>query len=96
MSETLREASGAATSGGMHGEDLDHDRRIRPSSIALPWPFATMHGYSVYSAFARDRLDPNVVPFLCQLQQSFGGKRVLFSEFGNPQCPPGAGRVSNT
>jgi endo-1,4-beta-mannosidase len=93
LSETLREASGGAASGGMHGEDFDHDRRLRPSSIARPWPFATMHGYSVYSAFARDRLDSNVVPFLCQLQQSFSGKRVLFSEFGNPQCPPGADRV---
>ncbi len=51
----------------MHGEDFDHDRHLRPSSIALPWAFATMHGYSVYSTFARDRLDPNVVPFLCQL-----------------------------
>jgi endo-1,4-beta-mannosidase len=93
ISETLREASGAATSGGMHGEDFDHDRHLRPSSIARPWPFATMHGYSVYSAFARDRLDPNVVPFLSQLQQSFSGKPVLFTEFGNPQCPPGVERI---
>lgn len=93
LSETLREVSGAGATGGMHGEDFDHDRNLRPSSIALPWPFATMHGYSVYSAFARDRLDTNVVPFLCQLQQSFSGKRVLFSEFGNPACPPGANRV---
>ena len=52
-----------------------------------------MHGYSVYSAFARDRLDTNVVPFLCQLQQSFSGKRVLFAELGNPECPPGLDRV---
>ncbi|HYL26526.1 MAG TPA: beta-galactosidase, partial [Candidatus Nitrosotalea sp.] len=93
LSETLVEVSGAPVSAGMHGEDFDKDRRIRPSSIARPWPFATMHGYSVYSAFARDRLDTNVVPFLCQLQQSFSGKRVLFSELGNPQCPPERDRV---
>ncbi|MBV9718668.1 MAG: beta-galactosidase [Candidatus Eremiobacteraeota bacterium] len=93
LSETLLEASGASASGGMHGEDFDHDRRLRPSSIARPWPFATMHGYSVYSAFARGKLDTNVVPFLCQLQQSFSGKRVLFTEFGNPECPPGEVRV---
>ena len=55
----------SASTGGMHGEDLDQDRKLRPSSIAAPWIFATMHGYSVYSAFARDRLDTNVVPFLC-------------------------------
>jgi endo-1,4-beta-mannosidase len=93
LTETLLESSGVAASGGMHGEDFDKDRRLRPSSIARPWPFATMHGYSVYSAFARDRLDTNVVPFLCQLQQSFSGKRVLFTEFGNPECPPGRNRV---
>jgi len=91
----LLEASGVGASGGMHGEDFDHDRRLRPSSIAKTWVFATMHGYSVYSAFARDRLDPNAVPFLCQLQQSFSGKPVLFTEFGNPECPPGATRVDN-
>lgn len=93
LTEALLEASGAGASGGMHGEDLDHDRRLRPSSIARPWPFAMMHGYSVYSAFARDRLDTNVVPFLYQLQQSFSGKRVLFAELGNPECPPGLDRV---
>jgi endo-1,4-beta-mannosidase len=93
LSETLLEVSGVPASAGMHGEDFDKDRRLRPSSIARPWPFATMHGYSVYSAFARDRLDTNVVPFLCQLQQSFSGKRVLFTELGNPECPPGRDRV---
>jgi endo-1,4-beta-mannosidase len=93
LTESLQAASGAGVSAGMHGEDFDKDRILRPSSIARPWPFATMHGYSVYSAFARDRLDTNVVPFLCQLQQSFSGKRVLFSELGNPECPPGASLV---
>jgi endo-1,4-beta-mannosidase len=93
LSDALREASGAGVSGGMHCEDLDSDRHLRPSSVALPWAFATMHGYSVYSPFARDRLDPNVVPFLCQLQQSFSEKPVLFTELGNPACPPGGDRV---
>jgi endo-1,4-beta-mannosidase len=93
LSDALLQSSGAGVSGGMHGEDLDHDRRLRPSSIARPWPFATMHGYSVYSAFARGRLDTNVVPFLCQLQQSFSGKPVLFTELGNPECPPGVARL---
>ena len=88
LTDALLESSGVGSTGGMHGEDFEHDRHLRPSSIAQPWPFATMHGYSVYSAFARDRLDTNVVPFLCQLQQSFSGKRVLFTEFGNPECPP--------
>ncbi len=74
---------------GTHGEDLTRDRNIRLASLCEPYPFATMHGYSVYSAFARDRLDPEVVPFLALLAASFSYKRVLFSEFGNPTCPPG-------
>ncbi|MBV8198076.1 MAG: beta-galactosidase [Candidatus Eremiobacteraeota bacterium] len=94
LSETLLELSAAPATGGMHGEDLEQDRQLRPSSIAAPWPFATMHGYSVYSKFSRGRLDSNAVPFLCQLQQSFSRKAVLFSEFGNPQCPPGVSRIN--
>lgn len=93
LTDALLETSGVGASGGMHGEDFSEDRRLRPSTIARPWTFATMHGYSVYSAFARDRLDTNVVPFLCQLQQSFSGKAVLFTELGNPECPPGQNRV---
>lgn len=87
LTDALFEASGAPSTGGLHGEDLERDRRIRPSSIAKPWPFATMHGYPVYSWFARDRRDPNVVPFLMQLTHALSGKRVLFTELGNPTCP---------
>jgi endo-1,4-beta-mannosidase len=90
LTETLLEYSGVGATGGLHGEDLERDRHIRPSSIAQAWSFATMHGYPVYSAFARGRLDTNVVPFLAQVTQSCSGKRVLFSELGNPQCAPGS------
>lgn len=89
LTETLRDASDAAVTGGMHGEDLERDRHIRPSSIAAQWAFASMHGYSVYSTFSRGRLDVEVVPFLAQLQASCSGRPVLFTEMGNPTCPPG-------
>jgi endo-1,4-beta-mannosidase len=85
----LFERSNVGVTGGLHGEDVTRDRHIRPSSIAAPWKFATMHGYSVYSDFARDRTDPEVVPFLAELTAACAGRRVLFSEFGNPTCPPG-------
>jgi endo-1,4-beta-mannosidase len=88
LAEALRESSGATTTAGMHGEDFERDRHIRPSSLAQRFRFATMHGYSVYSVFSRGRLDTEVVPFLCRLVQSFARKPVLFSEFGNPECPP--------
>jgi endo-1,4-beta-mannosidase len=89
LTDDLERFSGRPVTGGLHGEDLTRDRKIRPSSIAEPWAFATMHGYSVYSDFARGRLDAHVVPFLAQLTASFARKPVLFSEFGNPTCPPG-------
>jgi endo-1,4-beta-mannosidase len=89
LTEDLLEVSGAPTSAGNHGEDLTQDRGIRPSSFCEPFPCAIMHGYSVYSHFARSRTDPEVVPFLCQVMQSTSGKAVLFNEFGNPTCPQG-------
>jgi endo-1,4-beta-mannosidase len=88
LTHELERASGHRVTGGLHGEDVTLDRALRPSTISEPWPFATMHGYSVYSEFARDRTDPCVVPFLAQLTASLSGKPVLFSEFGNPTCPP--------
>jgi endo-1,4-beta-mannosidase len=89
LTAELERTSGHPVTGGIHGEDLTRDRQIRPSSIAEPWIFATMHGYSVYSDFARSRTDADVVPFLAALAASLARKPVLFSEFGNPTCPPG-------
>ncbi len=89
LSEDLLAGSNAGVTGGIHGEDMTRENQIRPSSIAAPWSFATMHGYPVYSDFARGRSDPEVVPFLADLTASCARKRVLFSEFGNPTCPPG-------
>jgi endo-1,4-beta-mannosidase len=88
LTHDLFTTSNIASTGGLHGEDLTFDRAIRPSSIAEPWRFATMHGYPVYSAFARGPGDAEVVPFLAALATSCSHKRVLFSEFGNPTCPP--------
>ncbi len=93
LTQDLFETSHAGSTGGLHGEDLERDRNIRPSSIARPWAFATMHGYPVYSGFARDRTDAEVVPFLYEVAASCTQKRVLFSEFGNPTCPPPARRA---
>ena len=89
LTHDVEHASGHPVTAGIHGEDLTRERNIRPSWISEPWAFATMHGYSVYSDFARSRTDADVVPFLAQLTASFTHKPVLFSEFGNPTCPPG-------
>jgi endo-1,4-beta-mannosidase len=89
LTDALRESSNIGATGGIHGEDLERDRNIRPSSISQPWEFASMHGYSVYSGFSRGRLDQLVVPYLERLVSSFTEKPVFFTEFGNPTCPPG-------
>ena len=89
LTAALHETSGIPVTAGTHGEDLTRDRDLRLSSLCAPFAFATMHGYSVYSAFARGRLDPEVVPFLALLAAKFSQKPVLFSELGNPTCPPG-------
>ncbi|GAC1306618.1 MAG: cellulase family glycosylhydrolase [Vulcanimicrobiaceae bacterium] len=89
LTRALREASALPVTAGTHGEDLTRDRNVRFGPLCEPFAFATMHGYSVYSGFARDRLDCEVVPFLARLAAAFSYKAVLFSEFGNPSCPPG-------
>lgn len=89
LTDVLQRASGRGTTGGTHGEDVERDRGIRPSSLDAPFEIATMHGYSVYAKFSRGRLDTDVVPFYARLMHALSGKPVLFSEFGNPTCPPG-------
>jgi len=89
LTQALLDTSGTGTTGGIHGEDLERFRGILPSSIAAPWLVASMHGYPVYSPFSRGRLDADVVPYLSQVAHACTQKRVLFTEFGNPTCPPG-------
>lgn len=89
LTDALQESSGIPVTAGTHGEDLTRDNKLRLSSLCAPYAFATMHGYTVYSAFTRNRLDPEVVPYLAALTASFSRKPVVFSEFGNPTCPPG-------
>jgi len=88
LTQALLDSSGTGATGGIHGEDLERFRGILPSSIAAPWQVASMHGYPVYSAFSRGRLDAEVVPYLSDLAHACTQKRVLFTEFGNPTCPP--------
>jgi endo-1,4-beta-mannosidase len=89
LTDALQRASAIPATAGTHGEDLTRDRGLRLSSLCAPYAFATMHGYSVYSGFARSRLDGEVVPYLAHLAAAFSAKPVLFTEFGNPTCPPG-------
>ncbi len=89
LAETLRETSGLAVTAGTHWADLTQDRDVRLGSLCAPFAFASMSGYAVHTAFTRNRLDPEAVPFLAALTGSFSHKPVLVNGFGNPTCPPG-------
>ena len=86
--DALQEASSIPTTAGTHSEDITIDRDIRLGSLCTRFAFASMQGSPVFSFFARNRLDPEVVPFLAMLTAAFSYKPVLFTEFGNPTCPP--------
>ncbi len=93
LSHDLFEASNVGVTAGIHGEDVTLERNIRPSTMCAPLRFATMHGYPAYSDFARGPDDPEVVPFLCRLTESFARKPVFFTEFGTPVCSDGVQRA---
>jgi endo-1,4-beta-mannosidase len=84
LTDALMATSDAGVTGGTHGEDVEQDRNLRPSTLCAPWSIATMHGYAEYATFTADRRDPSVVPFYARLMQAFSQKLVLFSEFGAP------------
>jgi hypothetical protein len=88
LTAALQETSSLPVTAGTHSEDLTTDRDIRLGSLCAPFAFASMQGSTIGSAFARSRLDPEVVPFLAMLAAAFSFKPVLFTGFGNPTCPP--------
>jgi len=68
--------------------DVTEDRNLRLGTLCAPFAFASMQGSSLYAAFARNRLDPEVVPFLAMIAAAFSFKPVLVTGVGNPTCPP--------
>ncbi len=89
LAGALRETSSLPVTAGTHWADLTQDRDIRLGSLCARFAFASMSGYGVRGAFARNRLDPEALPFLASLAASFSFKPVLVNAFGNPTCPPG-------
>ena len=87
LAAALAETSQPVTAGTYAGDVLE-DRNLRLSSLCAPFAFASMQGSPVHCAFARNRLDPEVLPFLATLTASFSFKPVLVTGFGNPTCPP--------
>jgi endo-1,4-beta-mannosidase len=72
---------------GLHGEDLEEDRLIGPREAAIVCDFLCMHGYPLYSAWARHAVDAMILPYLGLLTAWMGKRDVLFEEFGAPTAP---------
>jgi len=89
LSHDLFETSNAGATGGLFSGDVTEDRGVRPSSVADSWSYASMQGSSISSGFARNKLDTQVAPFLCEVAASFARKPVLFTACGNPTCRAG-------
>ncbi|GAC1537132.1 MAG: cellulase family glycosylhydrolase [Candidatus Velthaea sp.] len=87
LTAALHETSSLAVTAGTHGEDVMRENNLRLATVCAPLAFASMQGSTVTSAFARNRLDPEVIPFLATLAAAFSYKPVMVTAFGTPTCP---------
>jgi len=67
---------------GLHGDGLHRDNGLRIDKVFAHTDVAVMHSYPMYTAWAREPLDPDFVPFTCALTAALSGKPVLMEEFG--------------
>lgn len=74
---------------GLHGDGLHRDNGLRIDKVYKHTDVAVMHSYPMYTAWARQPLDPDFVPFTCALTAALGGKPVLMEEFGGCTALPG-------
>jgi endo-1,4-beta-mannosidase len=74
---------------GLHGDGLHRDNGLRIDKVYAHTDVAVMHSYPMYTAWARQPLDPDFVPFTCALTAALSGKPVLMEEFGGCTALPG-------
>jgi endo-1,4-beta-mannosidase len=74
---------------GLHIEDYDRYRGFRPADLAEGDTFLAIHAYSLYTTWARTRLDPAVVAFSVALARALGHAPVMAEEFGINTSPDG-------
>ena len=86
IARTLRAASIASTAGAFEG-DLTSDTNIRFGSLCAPLAFASIQGANERLPFARDRFDPEAIPFLAMLTAAFSFKPVLVSGIASATFP---------
>ena len=74
---------------GLHGDSLHRDNGLRIDKVYKQTDVAVMHSYPMYTAWARQPLDPDFVPFTCAFTAALSGKPVLMEEFGGCTARPG-------
>ena len=80
-----RGAPGVPIQVGAHLPSLAEANNMRVDDIARSADEDVMHAYPLYSAVAREPLDPELVPFSCALAAGLAGRGpVLMQEFGLP------------
>ncbi len=74
---------------GLHADSLLHDNKLRVPDVFAEVDWAVMHGYPMYTEWAKGPLDPDFVPYLCALTTALSGKPTLMEEFGGCTTAPG-------
>lgn len=74
---------------GLHIASLLTENGLRIDQVFMETDVAVMHGYPMYSPWARHDLDPDFMPFLCALVSALSGKPCLAEEWGGCTNPDG-------
>jgi endo-1,4-beta-mannosidase len=74
---------------GLHMANLLQDNGLRVNDVFAEVDTAVMHGYPMYTPWAKGPLDPDFVPFACALTSALCGKPTMMEEYGGCTAEPG-------
>jgi endo-1,4-beta-mannosidase len=74
---------------GLHMDSLKRNNGFRVDQVFAETDLAVMHAYSMYTSWARDPLDAEVVAYACAVTQELSGRSVLMEEVGGCTVPGG-------
>lgn len=74
---------------GLHVASLLQNNNLRVHDVYGETDVAVMHAYPMYLSWARQPLDPDLVPYTCALVSALTGKPTLMEEFGGCTAQPG-------